>query len=145
MVLWRPPPPPPPRNFLLFFVTLIDGLCKFHIFIMISVEKRMWFYHEETAMNKLHIESTILDLKFIKENLKDFNKAALLSRGYTSNFLLVQVMRFFQILSRRQRERVATRVTNSNNFGDKLKAAWFAYFKRPEARFSKVLVTYQAW
>ena len=46
-----------------------------------------------------------------------------LSRGHTSNFLLAQVMRFFQILSRHQRERVAKRVTNSSEFGDKLKAA----------------------
>ena len=37
----------------------------------------------------------------------------------------------FQILSRRQRERVATRVTNSSEFGDKLKAAQIAYFKTP--------------
>ena len=35
---------------------------------------------------------------------------------------------FFQILSRRLRARVATLVTN---FGDKLKAAPIAYFKRP--------------
>ena len=45
------------------------------------------------------------------------------SRGHTSDFLLAQVMRFFQILSRRQPERVATRVTNSSEFGDKLKAS----------------------
>ena len=50
-------------------------------------------------------------------------KQTTLSRGHTSDFLLAQVMRFFQILSRRQRERVATRVTNSSEFGDKLKAA----------------------
>ena len=31
-----------------------------------------------------------------------------LSRGYTSDFSLAPVMRFFQILSRRQRARVAT-------------------------------------
>ena len=46
-----------------------------------------------------------------------------LSRGHTSDFLVAQVMRFFQILSRRQRGRVATRVTNSSEFDDKLKAA----------------------
>ena len=40
-------------------------------------------------------------------------------------------MRFFQILSRRERERVATRVTNSSEIRDKLKAARIAYFKRP--------------
>ena len=39
-------------------------------------------------------------------------------------------MRFFQILSRPQRERVATRVTNSSEFGDKLKAERIAHFKR---------------
>ena len=33
-----------------------------------------------------------------------------LSRGYTSDFLLAQVMRFFQILSRRQREMKIARV-----------------------------------
>ena len=60
-------------------------------------------------------------------------KSRALSRGHTSDFLLAQVMRFFQILSRRQRERVATRVTNSSEFGDKLNAAWIAYFKRPGA------------
>ena len=32
------------------------------------------------------------------------------SRGYTSDFLLAQVMRFFQILSRRQREMKIARV-----------------------------------
>ena len=42
-------------------------------------------------------------------------------------------MRFSQILPRRQRERVATRVTNSSEFGDKLKTALIAYFKRPGA------------
>ena len=40
-------------------------------------------------------------------------------------------MQFFQILSRRQHERVATRVTNSSEIRDKLKAARIAYFKRP--------------
>ena len=45
-------------------------------------------------------------------------------QGDTSDFLLAQVMRFFKIsTSRRQREMVATRVTNSSEFGDKLKAA----------------------
>ena len=53
-----------------------------------------------------------------------------LSRGYTSDYLLAQVMRFFQISSRPQRERVATRVTNSSEFGDKLKAERIAHFKR---------------
>ena len=33
--------------------------------------------------------------------------------------------------SRRQRERVATRVTNSSEIRDKLKAARIAYFKKP--------------
>ena len=51
-----------------------------------------------------------------------------LSCGYTSDFCLAPVMRFFQILSRRLRAKVATLVTN---FGDKLKAAQIAYFKRP--------------
>ena len=49
--------------------------------------------------------------------------ASFLSRGHTSDFLVAQVMRFFQLLSRRQPERVATRVTNPSEFGDKLKAA----------------------
>ena len=53
-----------------------------------------------------------------------------LSRGYTSDFLLAQVMRFFQNSSRPQRERVAARVTNSSEFGDKLKAERIAHFKR---------------
>ena len=53
-----------------------------------------------------------------------------LSRGYTSDFLLAQVMRFFQISSRPQREKVATRVTSSSEFGDKLKAERIAHFKR---------------
>ena len=47
-----------------------------------------------------------------------------------SDFLLAQVMRFCQISSRPQRERVATRVTNSSEFGDKLKAERIAHFKR---------------
>ena len=39
-------------------------------------------------------------------------------------------MRFFQNSSRPQRERVATRVTNSSEFGDKLKAERITHFKR---------------
>ena len=39
-------------------------------------------------------------------------------------------MRFFQISSRPQRKRVATRMTNSSEFGDKLKAERIAHFKR---------------
>ena len=53
-----------------------------------------------------------------------------LSRGYTRDFLLARVMRFYQISLRPQRERVATRVTNSSEFGDKLKAERIAHFKR---------------
>ena len=41
----------------------------------------------------------------------------MLSRGYTCDFLLAQVMRFFENLSRRRRTVVAIRVTNS---GDKM-------------------------
>ena len=38
------------------------------IFVMISLEKRMRFYHKETFMNKLHLKSTMLDLNLSSRN-----------------------------------------------------------------------------
>ena len=82
-----PPPPtsPPPRNFLLFFFTLIDSLCKFHIFVKISIEKHAILLQRNCYEQVAH---QIYDtgFKFIKENLKDFNKAALLAGWFVDSF-----------------------------------------------------------
>ena len=43
-------------------------------------------------------------------HFQGLKKGCDLSRGHTSDFLLAQVMRFFQILSRRQREMKIARV-----------------------------------
>ena len=57
-----------------------------------------------------------------------------LSRGHTSDFLLVQVMRFFQILSRRQREMKIACVATLElaTPGEKI-----ARKKSPELKFSR--------
>ena len=66
-------------------------------------------------MEKVRAELTIFFVEKARAlHLTSFLLSVLLSRGHTSDFLLAQVMRFFQILSRRQRERVATRATNAS-------------------------------